>query len=166
MKRKIEERLSKVLGQPFLSIGRAGNLLWLCFGENIVVRDRNGNEKTKSTYALNIQCAWRVIKENKIIVASGDFYLPKTGMSGDDAVEWDKIRVNRFDEKIDELKKAMVSEMIINGVLGDEIGGLCISFDSGIKLEIFPNDSLEDEFWRFIEFDGQNSEHFVVFDKD
>lgn len=56
--------------------------------------------------------------------------------------------------------------MIITEVGADEIGGLYISFDSGIKLEVFPNDSLEDEFWRFIEFNGQDSEHFVVFDRD
>lgn len=165
MKKRIEEKMKILLNQPFLRMGRAGNLLWMCFGQNITVKNKRGDEEIKSTYALNIQCAWRLVKDGKILVASGDYYLPKAGINNEN-FEWDKFGANRFDEKVEGLKKLTDWEMIITEVGADEIGGLYISFDSGIKLEVFPNDSLEDEFWRFIEFNGQDSEHFVVFDRD
>ena len=31
-------------------------------------------------YALHIQCSWRIVKGNKILVGSGDFYSPRTGL--------------------------------------------------------------------------------------
>lgn len=45
----------------------------------------------------------------------------------------------------------------------DDIGGLIIYLDNELKIEIFPDDSLQQEFWRFIIF-KEDSEHFVVYD--
>ena len=58
----------------------------------------------------------------------------------------------------------LTSNVLVSKISADEIGGLIIGLDLGIKLELFPDDSLEDEFWRFIVF-GDKSEHFVVFEK-
>jgi len=79
MRVKIEEKLSVLLKQPLIDIGRASNLLWLSFGEKIVTIDRKGNEILRSKYALNVQCPWRLTKERRIIVASKDIYIPKLG---------------------------------------------------------------------------------------
>jgi hypothetical protein len=164
MKVKIEKKLSVLLKQPLIDIGRASNLLWLSFGEKVVTIDRKGNEILRGKYALNVQCSWRLTKERRIIVASKDIYIPKTGLD-EDAFEWEKYGENRFDEKISEFKSIMLtSNVLVSKISADEIGGLIIGLDLGIKLELFPDDSLEDEFWRFIVF-GDKSEHFVVFEK-
>ena len=160
----IEEALKELIGQQLTNIGRAGNLLWLSFGEKILVIDRNGCEKFKEKYALHVQCSWRLTTENKISVASKDIYIPRTGLDEDD-FDWDEFGANRFDEKIEELKEQIVSSATVSKITADEFGGLKIYFESGIRLEVFPDDSLEDEFWRFIIF-GSESKHYVVFDKD
>lgn len=69
----IEDKLSILIRQPLIDIGRASNLLWLSFGERISTLDRKGNEIQKGKYALNVQCAWRLTQNSQIIVASKDF---------------------------------------------------------------------------------------------
>lgn len=163
MKDLIEAELGILIKQPLIDIGRAGNLLWISFGKELFITDKNGCKKSKRKYALHIQCAWRIVNDSRIIVGSRDFYTPRTGL-GNISFEWDNPGVNRFDEKIEELQDLSRST-IVEGVVADEFGGLKIIFDSGIRLEIFPDESLEDEFWRFI-IAGETSKHFVVFDKD
>lgn len=74
-------------------------------------------------YGLNIQCPWRLTLENRIMVASGDFYLPRTGLS-DEAFEWDNLGANRFDERIGVFKKGLESNVVVSEVSADELGGL------------------------------------------
>src|SRR5574344_1426231 len=139
----IEEKLKVLINQPLLDIGRASNLLWLSFGERVVTINRKGNEIQKGKYALNVQCAWRLTQNSRIIVASKDIYLPKTGLEYD-SFNWEEYGNNRFDERISSFK---------------------IDFEFGVKFELFPDDSLEEEFWRFI-INGNKSEHFVYIDKE
>ena len=162
MRKLIEAELGILIKQPLTDIGRAGNLLWLSFGKKIFVVDKNGCKKTQSEYALNIQCAWRIVKDCRIIVGSRDFYIPRTDLQID-SFEWDTQGVNRFDEKIEELNFHQ-RYGIVDKISADEFGGIKITFNSSIVLEVFPDDSLEDEFWRFI-VSGKASRHFVVFDR-
>jgi hypothetical protein len=162
IKEQIEEELKELLGQPLIEIGRAANLLWLSFGEKITVIDRNGHEKVKSKFSLNIQCSWRLIKENRIIVASKDIYLPRTNSKERD-FDWDNVGANRFDEKIEEFKKQEMLNIVVSKISADEYGGVKLHFKTGEVLDVFPDDSLEDEFWRLI-ISGKESKHFVVFD--
>lgn len=163
MRDQIEAELGILLKQPLIDIGRAGNLLWLSFGRKIFITDKNGCKKPKNEYALHIQCAWRIVKDTRIIVGSRDFYTPRTGITSD-SFAWDTPGANRVDEKIEELK-ALQSNVVIDKIAADEFGGIKVTFNSGINLEVFPDDSLEDEFWRLI-VAGEPSKHFVVFDKD
>ncbi|MFX3618690.1 MAG: hypothetical protein ACE3JK_14370 [Sporolactobacillus sp.] len=100
MKEKIEEALNKLIGLKFQYAGRASNLLWLGFGPMISVT-RRGKTEQLAEYALHIQCAWRIMKENRMVAASADFYYPRSDWKGmDDHFEWDIQGNNRFDEKI------------------------------------------------------------------
>jgi hypothetical protein len=161
--KNIEKELKVLIGKPLSNIGRAGNLLWLSFGEKIAMLDMNGCEVFKEKFALHIQCSWRLTIGSRIIVGSQDFYIPRTGLS-EDEFNWDIQGANRFDERINAFKEMPESNTKVVEFFMDEFGGVKISFDSGAKLEVFPDDSLEEEFWRFIEF-GEKSKHFVVFDK-
>jgi hypothetical protein len=51
--------------------------------------------------------------------------------------------------------------MIVLALEVDEIGSLRIILSNGYKIEIFPDDSLEKEFWRFFQLDS-DPRHFVV----
>lgn len=165
MKGLIEEKLKVLINQPLLDIGRASNLLWLSFGERVVTINRKGNEIQKGKYALNVQCAWRLTQNSRIIVASKDIYLPKTGLEYD-SFNWEEYGNNRFDERISSFKPMITtSKLSVSNISVDDIGGVKIDFEFGVKFELFPDDSLEEEFWRFI-INGNKSEHFVYIDKE
>jgi hypothetical protein len=165
MKGLIEEKLNVLIQQPLIDIGRASNLLWLSFGERVVTIDRKGNEIQKGKYALNVQCAWRLTQNSHIIVASKDFYLPKTGLEYD-SFDWEEYGNNRFDERISSFKPMITTtNLSVSNISVDDIGGVKIDFEFGVKFELFPDDSLEEEFWRFI-INGNKSEHFVFVEKE
>lgn len=165
MKILIEEKLGILIEQPLVDIGRASNLLWLIFGEKVVTKDRKGNEILKEKFALHVQCAWRLTQKSRIIVASRDVYFPKTGLVNDD-FNWEEHGNNRFDEIVSDFKSMLFTKKLsVTKILADNIGGFEIDFEDGLKFELFPDDSLEDEFWRLI-VNGNTSEHFVVFEKD
>ena len=165
MKGLIEEKLNTLIKQPLIDIGRASNLLWLSFGKKIVTIDRKGNEVQKGKYALNVQCAWRLTQNSHIIVASKDFYIPRTGLECD-LFDWEEYGNNRFDERISDFKRIITTtNLSVSNISIDDIGGFTIEFGLGVKFELFPDDSLEDEFWRFI-VNGNKSEHFVFIEKE
>ncbi|MCM3728808.1 hypothetical protein M3226_24505 [Neobacillus cucumis] len=77
------------MGLKLRNAGRASSLFWLGFGEMISV-SRKGETEETAEYALHIQCSWRIIKENKILVASRDFYSPRSGWNEDNEdFDWD-----------------------------------------------------------------------------
>jgi len=51
----------------------------------------------------------------------------------------------------------------VNSVQSDQYGGLVIGFSNDYLLEVFPDDSLKEEYWRFFGNNPQE-EHFIVFD--
>lgn len=81
--------IGKLVGLKLRNAGRASSLFWLGFGEMISV-SRKGETEETAEYALHIQCSWRIIKENKILVASRDFYSPRSGWNEDNEdFDWD-----------------------------------------------------------------------------
>lgn len=163
--KKIYEKLFVIISQPLIDIGRASNLVWISFGEKIVFIDRKGNKSLKGKYSINIQCSWRITQDSKIIVASKDIYIPKTNFENDE-FNWEIYGENRFDEKINEIKSMIdTSKIFVTNVSSDELGGIIITFNSGLKLELFPDGSIKDEYWRFIIF-GDINDHFIIFDED
>ena len=64
--------------------------------------NQKGKTEEVAEYALHIQCSWRIVKGNKIVVASRDFYSPRTGLDDENEYfEWDVQGNNRFDERIE-----------------------------------------------------------------
>lgn len=166
MKIEIENELNILLGLPLEDAGRSGNLVWFSFGKPLVIKNRNGTEKKAAEYALNVQCSWRITKENKILVASSDIYMPSKQWNGvEEEFEWDIQGMNRFDEHIEKLIKNIQSQVFVESIQADNIGGLKIFFTEHFLLELFPDESTEDvEFWRIF-IPGNISSHFVVMGK-
>lgn len=70
----IHQALKPLIGLPFRSIGRATNLLWLQFGERHQIPPRRGGTKVVGDWAVNVQCPWRFIRQDRILVGYHDFY--------------------------------------------------------------------------------------------
>ncbi|PGY07105.1 hypothetical protein [Bacillus sp. AFS031507] len=164
MKEAISSELGKLVGLKLQCAGRASNLFWLGFGEMISVT-RKGKTEELAEYALDIQSSWRIIKENKILVASRDFYSPWSGWNEDNEnFDWDIQGNNRFDERIKYFLEAVQENCIVESIDSDNVGGFKVFLSEGFVFEVFPDTSEDDEyseFWRFFNRkDG--SPHFVV----
>jgi hypothetical protein len=161
----IIEKLKILSNKKLSSLGRAGSMLWIGFGETILKENFRGEIRKVKEYVLHISCSWRLADEWKIIVASRDMYIPKLGIPDED-FDSDVLGNSRFDEKVSRLlqdietNSTYVSEFVV-----DKYGGLIIRFINGLKLEVFPDDSLEEEYWRFFT-NITRSEHLVVFKED
>lgn len=163
MKDEIERSLSALVGLPLWGSGRAADMEMFAFGERRVVPDRRGEPVEVGQYALHVQCAWRLVEADRIVVASRDYFYS----AGNPDVEppdfdHDQPGANRRDERI----KAFFSHCgedlpVVQRVEADRVGSLRIAMSRDVTLDVFPNGSLEDEYWRFFT-PRSNASHFVV----
>lgn len=159
---KITSYLSELIGKKLHSAGRASNLFWLGLGETTTVIRRGKTEESAECY-LHIQCSWRIVQHNKILIASRDFYSPRSDYIDDDEnFEWDVIGNNLFDERMKTFIQSAKKRLVVEKIESDEIGGLKVFLSDSYVLEVFPDSSQNDEFWRFFTR-NDISPHFVVY---
>jgi len=177
LKKEIEEKLSHLYKKRFNYMGRAASLLWLGFGDMVERVDRKNNKSMVAYYSLHVQCPWRLSSKNEIIVGSQDYYYPNQkwlkdkGFSDidakwEDVFEWDKIGSNIFDEKAQIIsEQAENNPIFVEKIEADNLGGVKLSLSNGFVFEIFPNDSLKEESWRFFT-QNPDEPHYVVFEEE
>ncbi|NJN16640.1 MAG: hypothetical protein HC822_10385 [Oscillochloris sp.] len=158
----INSKLQLFVGAEMCSAGRAVGLLWFLFTRN---QDLPNQETSTSIQELklHVQCAWRITQGNVILVASSDRFYPKGDPHQDiEGFDWTTPFVNRCDERIALLfSDKQYKDWKVSSARVDNVGGFELRFSKGRRLQIFPDDSLGEEYWRFIG-DGTNQEHFVV----
>ena len=156
----IKNLLDCLKNHKLSKIGRASTMVWIQFGELKKVKSHEGSFKEIGKYALHIQCPWRIESpEGKIIIGSGDIFIPKDKNTADDNFI-QKTGNTRFDV----LAKEINGEAIVSGIEADETGSIIITFQNSWELLIFIETSYIDEYyesWRFFEPDTDN-DHFVV----
>lgn len=165
MREEIEKRLSVLIGLPLLDAGRAADLEWFHFGKPNPTIDYKGNPKVVGDWALHIQCAWRIVNEDRVFVAARDVYFPPDGsINSPDDFDWDVRNGNWRDVQMKLfLDEYNPQELIVTSVQAGKFGSVYINFTEGIALEIFPDDSIVDEYcehWRFFR-PATDEPHFV-----
>ena len=72
------------------------------------------------------------------------------------------VGANRCDEKVsDFLKNSATRRLEVLEIKADEIGGLHIGLSKNYAIELFPDDTVPGEYWRFF-IRGYTKKHFVV----
>ncbi|WP_052404779.1 hypothetical protein [Bacillus rubiinfantis] len=164
MKYEIEKRLTQILGLPFQIAGRSSNMVWFGFGDYFILKDKLG-EKSVTKYTINVQCSWRICSNEKILIASKDIYIPSSEWyeenDEDNDFDWDIIGNNRCDELFVKFNETNQSCGIVDSVLADSYGGVKIFLNNELHIEIFPDESTENEHWRLFT-PGNVESHFVV----
>lgn len=164
MKEKaIGQYIDRIIGKPICSIGRASNMLWIGMGEIFTTINRKGMEVKKSTYALHVQCQWRIVnnKKKEILLAATDMYSPRKDVEFQEDFDWDIQGNNLFDEKSQEwLKGAM--PIIINEYEINQWGDLVLFFSNHDKLQTFSLTSNDSECWRLFKPNSEEP-HLVVY---
>ena len=161
MKKEIEQALSILIGQPLISANRALDLEMFDFGQKHQILTRQGKEKEVGEFTIHIQCTWRITRQTRILVASKDRWYPGDESKDiPDDFDW-SLPGNRLDKRISAFFQNIREPLLVKSVRADKVGGFTLRFVNSFMLEVFPDNSSNDEYWRFFQL-SRNTKHFVV----
>ena len=135
-----------------VSMGRASSLGWILFVKN------------DEEYALHLQTGFRIVSDEKIIIASSDIFQPSDRIKSNDefdyeTFEWDIQGNNRYDERVKKFFEKYSHNLKVNAVSVNQVGDLSIQLSGKIRIEVFI-DMSEEECWRF--FKRLSGRHLVI----
>jgi hypothetical protein len=164
MKDQIEKATAVLIGKTVWQCTRAADMACFDFGERRTVPSFRGGTKEVGEYALHVECAWRVRHGEEIVVARRDLYYPADYQheSGDNppSFDWDK-DPNRLEKLFRLFFENGARSFMVLGARAAEAGGLNLALCDGFYLELFPDYSFGDEYWRLFRPSAEEP-HFVV----
>src|SRR5436305_11099984 len=69
----LRAELEKLVGLPLWGVGLAAGMLALFFGNRYTVTTPLGREIEKGDFGLHIQGAWRIVREDEVVVGYSDY---------------------------------------------------------------------------------------------
>ncbi len=132
------------------------------FGFGKTNLDNYSKTEKLSKYILNIQCHFRVLKNEMLVLGSNEMYVPRTDFGGSyDEFKWDIPGENLYDEIRDSLMQEFIDkEVFVQKIMANCFGDLKIYLSEDYVIEVFNNSCCE-ESWRF--FDNEELHpHLVV----
>jgi hypothetical protein len=159
----VEKVLRPLIGAPLWAAHRAADMATFQFGERHPATNLLGRACEVGDFALHVQCAWRIVRQNRILVASDDLYFP-SNYDRDPGVPED------FDwDRDPNLRDALLADLFHDGhaalhtseVEAGPAGRVTLHFTGDAQLDVLPNMSLRREHWRLLR-PKSDSEHFVV----
>lgn len=136
-------------------IGRCSDMIWISFGKKIFTVNHRNEEVQKSEYEFHIQCPFRIIRDNNILLSNYDIYEVQQKASNE---EWDVYGNNKYDKTVNEMLLPILPLKVIK-VNSSKIGDIEILLEKNIVINIFVNSSDFVEEWRFI--NNNTGEHYV-----
>lgn len=134
LEKDVEHIKESIKGRYLKDIGHEGDLTWMAF-------DGLNNTGRGKECLLQVQCPWRLVKEDKIILGSADICNEK----GDAAEN------NRLDMITRKIKKSF--PLKVTDVEIDKYGDIKIYLEEHFILEIYETGSAETESWIYIDED-------------
>jgi hypothetical protein len=147
--------LDRLAGKRMWTARRAANMATFQFGGRRHVRTFHGHDAEVGEFSLHVQCAWRIVRGDQTVVASGDLYYPADYSDGDaipQSFDWDR-KPNRRDQLLRGLFRDGTVSFTARHVSLDAAGSCRIEFEEDLCLEIVPVDSLSHEHWRLFATD-------------
>jgi hypothetical protein len=148
-----------LIGKRLSGATRAGAMAMFSFGEVRPVETSRG-PKPAAEYALHPQCAWRITAGEAVLIGSSDLYRPADGRDDQTDFDWDQPGASRLDVRMRELLEGDLSLVVENFEFG-RAGAISIALGQDRHLEVFPNNSLDEEYWRLFR-PGTNYRHLVI----
>ncbi len=161
MKEKIESVLHDLIGLQLTKTTRAANMECLKFGEQQVV-STNGELWEVGEFGIHLQCSWRFVDEEKILIGSQDVYEPEDeNAEYDEDFDWEagNLRDIKMRKLID------TNKLVVETTTADNYGGAEIRFSNKVKLQLFPAYSKIDdycEYWRLLDNRVESKKHIIV----
>lgn len=146
--------LANLVGLTLSATGRAGNLQWFQIGPLREIVTPRGTRKSVGTYALHVQCAWRITAIDRVLVGSENaeaakqFVLTSSNIPGEHDGD-------------PSANATGPGRREVAAVTQHRAGHLQLEFADGTMLEVFPLSPNSSEWWRLIQNDDP-SRHWVV----
>ena len=151
------------VGLPLWASGRGADMQWFAFGNQRQAVSHSGTSRAVGDYSLHVQCPWRIVRGDAIVVGSRDLYYPAdetAEVPPEFDYDYDGMKTRR-DRRVDALLENATTAYIVTDVRVGAAGAFQIHLDEGYALEEFPDDSAEAEDWRFFR-PYLNDPHLVV----
>lgn len=132
------------------------------------VRPHHSGRGSVGAYALHVQCPWRLIGPDGILTGSSDYDAPPANGAEIDrndpkAGTLQNVRLAALLGGYDPETRSHVNaaeSLVVVAVTADRFGGVDIALTGDVRLQLFPDGSL-DEDWRFFDASGDKA-HFVA----
>jgi hypothetical protein len=160
-----EEVLQSLVGLPLSIVRSAAGMRVFHFGE---VRPHHRERGTVGEYALHVQCPWRLVASGAVVTGSSDFRSPpgdgvEADLNDPRAGSLQNVRLATWLGGYDDATKSHLSasgRLVVVSASADQYGGADIVFSDGVRLQLFPDGSV-DEDWRFFRTNDDGA-HFVI----
>ncbi len=163
MRERITAVLGQIIGLPVWDVTRGPGIAMFQIGQRQTVYDRSGNARELGTFALHIQCPWRIVGPAGIIVGWVERYFPpgEDPFRDGETFDWEVPAITRFEERIGTyFAERAAMPPVVSAIAADRVGGFQLALDDGATIEVFP-DLTFGEHWRLFN-PGNRDRHFVV----
>jgi hypothetical protein len=161
----VEDALSILVVERLRYLGRAADLAWIGFGDDVEVRSElTGAMRTLAEHALHVQCALRIAGPDGPFVGGGDMWIwPDPGAADRERPD---VGEALFDRRADQLASVGDTGLVtVATIQADDWGGFVLLCSHGWSVEVFPDTTASEEQWRYFR-PGDHDSHFVVFDEE
>ena len=146
-KMQVERHISVLVGLDVSGVGHAADMLTLQFGPLREITTHRGTIKRVGTWALHIQCDWRIEQGGAVFASYSDFAASEENTSSTTRRIRDLLVANE--------------PTIVESVTAGDRGDVCISLRRGIRLVICADAIPGDEDWRLFP-SNPDAAHFVI----
>ncbi len=134
---RITEALSALKGLPLWRAHRALNMEVFAFGERRPSQKYKGEDCEVGDFSLHIQCPWRILGPDGIIVGSEDCNYPEDENSDWQDYDGEGPSLCEF-RMAGWLQKYSKTPLKVERVEADSVGGFKLFLQRGFVLEAFP----------------------------
>jgi hypothetical protein len=160
-----QQALQPLVGLKLSIARRAAGMLVFHFG---AIRPHRRGRGTVGAYALHVQCPWRLVGPDGIITGSADRDEPPANGAEIDrndarAGTLQHVQLAAFLGGYDPETGSHINAtegLVVVAVTADRFGSVDISLTDEVRLQLFPDGSLGED-WRFFDASGENA-HFVA----
>jgi hypothetical protein len=160
-----QQALQPLVGLKLSIARRAASMRVFHFG---AMRPHRSGKGTAGAYALHLQCPWRLVGPDGIITGSSDRNEPP---ANDEEIDRNDARAGSLQEvrlaalfaTYDPETRSHVNateNLVVVAVTADRFGGVDILLMGDVRLQVFPDGSLGED-WRFLDASG-GKPHFVA----
>jgi len=141
MKAQIKKHINIIVGESITDLGKAADILWVSIGKKVKVITPRG-EREVGTYALHLQCKWRLLCSDNVWIGYED-------------------EIENWKSKFECSQSKFVLPNRILSLYVKQNGEFHLDLENNWRLEVEINTNLPDqELWRFI--NSKEDYHMVV----